>query len=183
MKKNYKFFEGFSDWTIMYGDYEPTEIVDKVYLGNVKHSQNKSILEKLQISSIIDISNDNVTPIPFIEYLTFNVDDQMETNIHQFFKPTFEFINKSLENNKAVLVHCTFGISRSPTLVTSYLMKQYSWSLEKSLKFIKEKREVIFPNEGFMSQLIEFEKELFGKNSISLDEFLLDPEMQTFHSN
>jgi protein-tyrosine phosphatase len=164
----------------MYGDHEPTKVVNKLYLGNVKHSQNKSILQEYQIVSIIDISNDNVTPIPNIEYLTFHVDDQIETNIHQFFQPTFEFINKNHQNQKNVLVHCSFGISRSPTLVTSYLMKQYSWSLEKSLKFIKNKREIIFPNEGFMSQLIEYEKELFGKNSISLEDFLLDPEMQTF---
>ena len=37
-------------------------------------------------------------------------------------------------------------------------------------------REVVEPNEGFAAQLVEFEKELRGENSMQVDDFEFSPE-------
>lgn len=59
-----------------------------------------------------------------------------------------------------MLVHCYLGISRSPTLVTMYIMRKYNLNMEKALWKIKSKRRQVNPNAGFIKQLTEYDKQL-----------------------
>jgi hypothetical protein len=43
-------------------------------------------------------------------------------------------------------------------------------SLLESLHYVKKIRKIICPNEGFIEALIKFEKNLYGKNSVSSDD-------------
>ena len=52
---------------------------------------------------------------------------------------------------KGVLVHCAAGVSRSATIVLSYLMKRNLMSRDKAYEYLKSKRNVIHPNSNFMS--------------------------------
>jgi atypical dual specificity phosphatase/dual specificity phosphatase 12 len=58
------------------------------------------------------------------------------------------------------LVHCYAGISRSASIIISYLMKKYNWSYEKAYNYVKNKRPIINPNRGFKKQLIQYENYL-----------------------
>jgi hypothetical protein len=49
------------------------------------------------------------------------------------------------------------GVSRSATIVIAFLMREYGWLLGDAFTFTKSKREYIFPNKGFKSQLQQFE--------------------------
>lgn len=64
------------------------------------------------------------------------------------------------------LVHCIAGISRSAALCIAYLMKYHKLCLKDSYNYIKLRRPTIRPNCGFFKQLIEYEQELFGNNTI-----------------
>eukprot|EP01017_Pseudomicrothorax_dubius_P009562 TRINITY_DN13274_c0_g1_i1.p1 TRINITY_DN13274_c0_g1~~TRINITY_DN13274_c0_g1_i1.p1 ORF type:complete len:199 (-),score=13.95 TRINITY_DN13274_c0_g1_i1:153-749(-) len=57
-----------------------------------------------------------------------------------------------------VLVHCMWGASRSPTAVIAYLMRYHGYTFEKGYKFVRKKRNCVFPNEGFIAQLERYEK-------------------------
>lgn len=57
-------------------------------------------------------------------------------------------------------VHCFAGVSRSATIVISFLMKKFEWSLNQALTFTKKRRRYIDPNPGFMRQLRKYEREL-----------------------
>jgi protein phosphatase slingshot len=57
------------------------------------------------------------------------------------------------ESKSALLVHCKKGISRSASTVIAYAMKEYQWSLNDALNYVKQKRNCITPNSGFMEQL------------------------------
>lgn len=59
-----------------------------------------------------------------------------------------------------MLVHCYAGVSRSVTIVVAYIMKKYNWNVDEALNFVKEKRVVAKPNDGFMKQLKQFEETL-----------------------
>lgn len=59
----------------------------------------------------------------------------------------------SRKSGQAVLVHCKMGISRSGSTVIAYAMKQQRWPLDVALAYVKERRSIIKPNEGFMKQL------------------------------
>jgi protein-tyrosine phosphatase len=49
-----------------------------------------------------------------------------------------------------LLVHCAAGISRSSSTVIAYLMKKFGWTYVKAHGFVRGKRPVISPNNGFI---------------------------------
>jgi hypothetical protein len=63
------------------------------------------------------------------------------------------------------------GISRSATIVIAYLMKRRQMTLRQAFLFVKERRSIISPNEGFMAQLSKLDEGLHGKISFSTHEF------------
>jgi predicted small secreted protein len=54
----------------------------------------------------------------------------------------------------------------SVTIVVAYLMKKHQMSLESALSIVRSKRPQVAPNEGFISQLKNFDKSLQGKTQI-----------------
>lgn len=48
-----------------------------------------------------------------------------------------------LINQHTVLVHCRLGVSRSPGLVTAYLARHHSMTLNEALQYVSEKRSCV----------------------------------------
>lgn len=65
-----------------------------------------------------------------------------------------------------MLVHCFAGRSRSSTLVLAYLMGKHRMSLASAVRRLKSVRSTVRPNAGFILQLVQYEKELFGRCSL-----------------
>ena len=63
------------------------------------------------------------------------------------------------------------GRSRSATLVIAYLMSRFKWNLLKAYRHVKSRRSFIGPHSHLRKQLINYEKHLFGTNSMQLSEF------------
>ena len=64
-----------------------------------------------------------------------------------------------------VLVHCFAGVSRSSTIVMSYLMKKLGMTFKEVLDYVRKKRWVVNPNPGFVRQLKRYEMKLKGANN------------------
>lgn len=60
-------------------------------------------------------------------------------------------------------MHCAVGVSRSAALVLAYLMIYHNYTLVDAILKVKEKR-WIFPNRGFLKQLINLYSELKSKS-------------------
>jgi len=58
------------------------------------------------------------------------------------------------------------GVSRSATIVLAYLMKYHHNTIKEAFYFLIEKRPQIWPNEGFLLQLIRYETELIRTREI-----------------
>ena len=58
------------------------------------------------------------------------------------------------------------GVSRSATIVLAYLMKYHHNTLKDAFNFLIEKRPQIWPNEGFLLQLLRYETELIRSKEI-----------------
>lgn len=87
------------------------------------------------------------------------------------FDDTIRFIDTALANpSSRVLVHCNLGISRSTTLILSYLMKTFNATLLEAFKYLRHRRPIICPNSGFLKQLIDFEYDLFSHIYSDIDE-------------
>eukprot|EP01084_Bolivina_argentea_P054902 100682_1 len=158
----------------------PNQIInDKLYLGDKTGALSLTVLSNLKITHII-----NCTPSPpdyvktfttrgyiknvfenhkdiNIKYMRIPIDDSYLQNIKTHFIKSISFINNALKNdNNKILVHCFAGISRSATIIIAYLMKVKGMSYDDAFSFVKEKREVIEPNNGFVEQLKKYEIEI-----------------------
>ena len=61
-------------------------------------------------------------------------------------------------SNTKVLVHCQMGRSRSATLVIMYLIYKFKISSNTALEMVKQRRQVVDPNNGFLKQLKKFDQ-------------------------
>ena len=77
-----------------------------------------------------------------------------------FIRRSSDFIRKSLidSKNDNVFVFCQMGVSRSSTTVVAFLIREYQISLIDAIKSLREARDIIRPNFGFLRQLLDWEK-------------------------
>lgn len=162
-----------------------TEITPYLYLGNEMDAMNVTRLMQHGVYYILNVTKN----VPFYEHSsqqqqpTNNADDSTTTttttnnaskfvfkripvndcisqNLKDYFDEAFEFIDEAKRNNSKVLVHCQAGVSRSPTIVIAYLMRQFGISTNDAFNKVREKRPIISPNIVFMSQLMDYESRL-----------------------
>ncbi|CAF3562516.1 unnamed protein product [Rotaria sp. Silwood1] len=93
-------------------------------------------------------------------------DDIFSCSLH--FNRTNELLHSYYMENERCLVHCVAGISRSTTVVLAYLMKYHHNTLTEAFHYLVEKRPQIWPNEGFMIQLLRYENKLIKSREIVL---------------
>lgn len=96
-----------------------------------------------------------------ISVLHIVLSDFHRTNIGKFFPYVFTRIDKIIEDGGAVLVNCYAGISRSTTLIVSYLMRKFAWTAKEAKEHVKTYRPCFDPNTGFLKQLNDYEIVLY----------------------
>lgn len=89
-----------------------------------------------------------------------------QENLIADFIPAFAFIDEARSAGRNILVHCQCGVSRSASLIISYVMKINRMTLNQAYEFVKDKSPYISPNMSLVYQLVEFEKTLkLGNNN------------------
>ncbi|XP_041469719.1 serine/threonine/tyrosine-interacting protein B-like [Lytechinus variegatus] len=91
------------------------------------------------------------------QYLVLDVADNALENIIRHIPTVKGFIDSCLQSGGRILVHGNAGISRSAALVIGYLMETYGLKYRIAYRFVQEKRFCISVNDGFASQLKEYE--------------------------
>ncbi|CAD6234200.1 GSCOCG00007645001-RA-CDS [Cotesia congregata] len=137
------------------------EIEPNLYLGNLTAAKDIKWLKDTKISHILTVDScplpRQVEQLPNINLKFIQITDMPRENILTFFEDTYQFIDNALQNDKKVLVHCYFGVSRSATLVIAYIMKKHKLTYEDAYKLVKSKRRFVGPNPGFIAQLKLYE--------------------------
>ncbi|XP_029962569.1 protein phosphatase Slingshot homolog 3 [Salarias fasciatus] len=133
---------------------KPSKIFDYLYLGSEWNAANFEELQKNNIGYILNVTReiDNFFPESFT-YMNIRVYDVEATDLLSHWPDTYNFINTARKSGQGVLVHCKMGVSRSASTVIAYAMKQQRWTLDVALAFVRDRRAIIKPNEGFMKQL------------------------------
>lgn len=149
--------------------FKPDMILkDFLFLGSMDVLENN---DGLKIKNILSITGNkkaatlaqNWTIKKRGNFLWIKIGDVEHANIKQYFDKTNQFLQKIEHLGERVFVHCGAGISRSPTIVIAYLLFSKRFlTLKDAFMFVKEKRDIISPNLGFMKQLKEYE-EFFKK--------------------
>ena len=135
-----------------------------LFLGNCDIAKDKEKLDQLGIHAILNVTSKGEVPNYFptqFAYSNIHINDDPSVNILDHVEKAFEFIHEWRHNKKKpVLVHCAAGVSRSPSIVISYLMRtDVGMSFAAALKFVQTKRELVSLNDGFARQLMMFSKE------------------------
>jgi hypothetical protein len=158
VKRNYSYLRGGREESS--GAY--AKITDKLFLGDINSILDEKFLIGSKIKAVIDLSGSTSTPRTIrnlgLEHYKIKVDDNVHAKISPYFDKCYEFIHKwSVERNKTVLVFCRAGVSRSASVVISWLMGRCLATFDEAYNYVKMRRGKIMPNRGFVSQLKEFE--------------------------
>ena len=71
-------------------------------------------------------------------YKQIEVEDIPKTNLMPYFPETDEFIDNVLkQKNARLLVHCRAGVSRSASLIISYLITKRGLSYNEAFRVVK----------------------------------------------
>eukprot|EP00743_Colponemidia_sp_Colp-15_P003032 GILK01003278.1.p1 GENE.GILK01003278.1~~GILK01003278.1.p1 ORF type:complete len:259 (-),score=35.55 GILK01003278.1:189-902(-) len=155
----------------------PSVIVnDFLFLGTKHHARDINVIKSLNIRFIVNITTtvpnyfaeDSTFPV---KYLNIKISDEKSRSISEHFESIVSFIDAARMQSGNVLVHCAKGISRSATSVIAYLMRSKRWPLQKAVTYTQRCRPVIMPNIGFFVQLLEYESKIFGRTSVTVDDY------------
>jgi protein-tyrosine phosphatase len=152
-----------------------THIIHKIYLGNKDNACDDIFIKENAIKYIINITLDIPNKYKHIKYYNCNIEDSGEENIIKYFDKITDIINDNKNNN--ILVHCRVGKSRSATFILAYLMKYENKDLKESLEFVRSNRN-IQPNIYFFNNLIQYEYNIYKKNSIKIWEYMNKSEQE-----
>lgn len=139
----------------------PSKILDWLYIGTHQNALDKKELKSLKIKHILNCASEcqSVQDKDY-NYKHLKLIDKPNYQIIDHFNSAIVFLEEAQASNSKVLVHCKMGLSRSVSIVISFLMKSYHYTPQQAYRYIKARRENIYPNIGFMEQLRLFDSQL-----------------------
>jgi len=141
-----------------------SKINDWLYLGSKKDAANVEWLAMNGITNVLNVAaelNDMTYP-SHIDVMKIPLLDTPDEKIGELLDTGYSYLClvRDSPKKKKVLVHCMAGISRSPTFVLYYLMKEQKIVLSAAYIYLKHCREQISPNSGFLTVLYKKQHEL-----------------------
>uniref|UniRef100_A0ABI7ZDG5 Tyrosine-protein phosphatase domain-containing protein n=1 Tax=Felis catus TaxID=9685 RepID=A0ABI7ZDG5_FELCA len=137
-----------------------SQITSSLYISNGVAANNKLMVSSNRITTVINVPVEVVNTLyEDIQYVQVPVADAPISRLCDFFDTTADHIHS---------VAMKQGRTRSAALCLAYLMKYHAMSLLDAHTWTKSCRPIIRPNNGFWEQLIHYEFQLFGKNSVHM---------------
>ncbi|KAL8597520.1 hypothetical protein ACOMHN_033391 [Nucella lapillus] len=134
------------------------EILPKLYLGGITGIFDPALLREIGISHVLTLM-DRALPGELMSGFTYHhvfALDLYDHDLLQDLEECLKFVEEGRQQG-GVLVHCQAGASRSATVVIAYMMRTNSLSKVAALEFVRSRRSIVSPNDGFLQQLDLFE--------------------------
>ena len=153
--------------SIEWNEVFPDRILDGLYLGGIKSVQSAAVFERLGVTHVLSAMRvtSNAQRPALSDGLThkeLRLDDLPGEDITLFFDEAHAFIDTARSDGGGVAVHCFMGMSRSATVVVSYLMKTLRMSFEDAIALVRQHRNVA-PNDGYVLALRKYGEQLAGQ--------------------
>ncbi|XP_053613411.1 dual specificity protein phosphatase 13B-like isoform X2 [Plodia interpunctella] len=154
--------------------YSPIPDLNEVYpglfVGDAVAAKDKAFLRRMGINYVLNtaegkrytqVDTDHLyyRDCPGLRYKGFQLMDLPSTDISKYFHIAANFIDEGISSGGRVLVHCFMGVSRSATCAIAFLMIKRGMTLTEALAAVRSRRD-IHPNEGFIRQLQQLDREL-----------------------
>lgn len=140
-------------------------ITERIAIGNRHEAKDLELLLSKDIDAVLNLAYDlDISYFEFyheyeykfpIEYQKVGLIDG-EGNKLTTFAAAVYMLDQLLERHDKVLVHCHAGVSRSASVVATYISHKNGISFEGALDWVKKKRPEIYPS----SHLIKIAKSL-----------------------
>ncbi|KAJ6519342.1 protein-tyrosine phosphatase-like protein [Mycena sanguinolenta] len=146
--------------------YQSASLVfPSIYLGPSSAASSASFLTTNSITHVLSIGATPKQQVPGVVYHRIPLKDTSSTSITSACAEAYKIMDAALRSKQGdasgkILVHCSAGISRSPSVVTAYLMRRHKMPLKAALGRIVRAR----------PQLQGMEMELFGSVSLEVEE-------------
>lgn len=132
-------------------DLQISQIMPGLYLSSQDPVASKEILQEHNIRHILSVGINVMEKFDGIKYYYCDLLDLPESDLIVPVKKCIKIIHETRHEN--ILVHCNAGVSRSPTIIISYLMTVEQLTYNDAYDKVKKSRNCIKPNEGFVKQL------------------------------
>lgn len=141
-----------------------------LFLGSGADANDVQCLLQKGITCILNVTEEWPQPreLKGIMFKRIPLRDEEEEELLKKFEMIFDFLDDVKKRKKRVLIHCAVGKSRSAAIVIGYLMKSQRRTLQEAYHVVRRVRPIIAPNDGFITQLMEYEKKLFQVKQTSL---------------
>lgn len=133
-------------------DNVPANVVEFVYLGS-QDCCDESVILKYNFKYVLSIGVDSPYKHPNVIYKFVECLDLPECNLQTVLDICVPFIKLAVGKGCNILVHCNAGVSRSASVVIGYIMLQENLSYIESFNCVKNARNCINPNAGFVRYL------------------------------
>uniref|UniRef100_A0A8C1PTN6 Dual specificity protein phosphatase n=1 Tax=Cyprinus carpio TaxID=7962 RepID=A0A8C1PTN6_CYPCA len=142
------------------------EVWPSLYIGNMDIAENCAEIRRRRFTHVLNCAHSSrrggeIYDGMGITYMGIDAHDSPTYDMSANFNKAAEFIHTALKRGGKILVHCHVGVSRSATIVLAYLMLKQNMTLVEAIQKVKEGRGV-FPNRGFLRQLIDLHIKLYG---------------------
>lgn len=140
-------------------------ILPHVCLGSWHDAEDQELITRAGITHVLNVAKEVPSPteqacmdaIRSVSKLQIPLVDAHSEDILPHFEDAFSFIEEARRQNGKVLVHCRRGISRSPAIVTGYIMTKTQCSYEAALTYVKERRSSVSLNLAFRTILEDYQ--------------------------
>ncbi|KAJ7915036.1 protein-tyrosine phosphatase-like protein [Mycena leptocephala] len=133
-----------------------------LYLGSLSAVNDHPLLKAHGITHLVQALEAPWAPPARKEdgFVAYSIDirDKESVDLRPHLEAACVYIERALRRGEGVLVHCQQGVSRSPSIVIAYLIRNHAMSYDAALAFVKRKRACAKPNPGFARALVEWEQ-------------------------
>lgn len=144
------------------------EIIPGLFIG--EGPMNPQRLQKIGVVRVLEVGGGRSALVtdscrnPFkddgLKFMAVNIGDSPSAKIHCYFEECAKFIERGLKNG-AVYVYSPAGHSRAATIIAAFLMLRKGMIGIEAVRSIHI-RKPIRPNDGFLAQLAQLEKDIRG---------------------
>ena len=137
------------------------QVLPGLYIGSYEAAGDLETLRSNEITHILTVASN--LPAHFEDSFQYKIVEALDTDsedLSESFASSFEFIESSINPGGRVLVHCMHGISRSSTIVLSYLMQKLKLKYSEALSLLQTCHPQADPSYTFVYQLMKLESVL-----------------------
>ncbi len=150
---------------------EMSEIRDGLFLGSWRDAQDAELLKRHGITHVLNVAKEVPSSLselqalesPDFTRMTIPLMDCHSEDIGRHFTDAYAFISAARAQSLRVLVHCRRGISRSPAIVVSYLMRDEAMHFDDAMRAVQDRRSVVSLNLAFQQLLQEYDPKSSAK--------------------